>query len=184
MRKSLFRKDIEDDGKLKLEAYYNKEVEYYSSLNAHWFNSKNEKDKLILTLSIAGIGLLATFYQDKISNYLSFSFFILSLVFFLICIFCGLSIFERNSIYLQSLIKENPNKEIEKKLKKLDKFFIYSFFLGLIFTILLSIIYIFSNKEKKNSELKNLIEEILELKDDLKEEKRDLDLIIKRNEII
>ena len=49
---------------LEKELENNKDVEYYSHLVNSWITTRMEKDKAILTLSTAGLGVLVSFFSN------------------------------------------------------------------------------------------------------------------------
>lgn len=83
------------DKKAELERLY--AVEFRSQSYASYYNTIMEKDKSILTLSVAGIGFLITILQitESISRY-QFAFFAIAAFFYLISIFCMITIFSKN----------------------------------------------------------------------------------------
>lgn len=146
---------------LKKELHNNKQVEYYASCINGWVTTRMEKDKSILTLSTAGIGVLVSFFSNiDTSNLLIYTLYILSILCFVIAILSALKIFDENSNYFMNIVKnENP-----KSISYLDKILYFSFIFGLVFTIILSLS-IMSNKKNETKEKVafNLLEDRINL---------------------
>lgn len=188
-------KEKQKESDLEIEAYYNKEVEYYSNLVNNWILIRIEQDKLLLGLSTGAIGLLITYFQDKILfNSISFYIFILANILFISSIIIGILIFRFNAFYIKDLIQEKPTKH-KKLLKNLDFYLIICFGFGVFFTILLSVL-INKNKliskeiepitqiEKNIKELKtNYEKNLLELNNQLKE-LSNIETIITKNKVL
>lgn len=178
MIKSPYREKVQKQKDLEQDAFYNKDVEYFSHLVNSWITTNMEKDKAILTLSTAGLGVLITFFNNISPNYdFALLFYILSLICFVISIISGLWIFSENANYCEAVISEKtPNNE--NLIGKLDNFLIYSFIIGLICAIILSFILIFSKelKEKSNisTENKSLEMKISSLKQDYENNLKEL----------
>jgi len=145
------KKELTQEEILEEELFNNKRVEFYSQATNAWFNTKMEKDKTLLALSTAGIGVLITFFNNiSMENNLSFCLYILSLLFFITAIASGILIFSENAYYCEYVINdENPKNE--NLLKILDKCLISFFSLGLLLSIILSLILI---SEKSNKKIK------------------------------
>lgn len=118
--------------------YENKEVAYYAATVDAWLQSKFEKDKQLLTLSVAAIGLLVTLATTVGSNsfYVAIVF-LIAISCFLVCLFSVLKIFDENTIYLEKIVSK---QEItQDKLIVLDNRANNSFILGIVFLILTGI---------------------------------------------
>ncbi|MUK39796.1 hypothetical protein GNP82_19885 [Aliivibrio fischeri] len=113
-------------------------IEFQSQSYASFYNTTMEKDKSILTLSVAGIGFLVTLLKltDKISYY-ELMFFILASLSFLISIYCIITIFGNNSDFIIDLVHKRDVTLKQYKLDTLDKMAIRSFYLGIIMSLLL-----------------------------------------------
>ncbi|WP_429070343.1 hypothetical protein [Aeromonas dhakensis] len=115
-------------------------VEYKSQAYASFYNTAMEKDKSILTLSVAGIGFLVTLLNlSKTIGYVNYTIFILAALCFLISIYCILSIFDKNADYMLDIAQDRDVTLKEYKLKKLDKRAIRTFYLAIILSISLGI---------------------------------------------
>ncbi len=115
-----------------------KEVQYYTSIVNAWFNTRLEKDKSLLTLSAAAIGLLITLLTtiganstDRVILYG------LAIISFIICLCAVIIIFQRNSDHLEKVAKKESTTD--PYLKLLDKIASYTFVLGIIFSMVIGI---------------------------------------------
>ncbi len=115
-----------------------KNIEFHSqSVNA-WYMSSLERDKSILTISSGGIGVMITLLTTTgINSYLTFSFFCLSIFFFLISILVIINVFGLNKKYITDVL--SGDNVDDTKINFLDKIAIISFILGIIFTIIIGI---------------------------------------------
>ena len=119
-------------------SYKEKDIAFYSATLNAWYTTKFERDKNILGLSSAGIGLLVTLATAiGIYSTCTASMYVLAVLSFLISIICILAIFSRNADHLEKLIKEKEDKS--DILNFLDKLSTGSFIFGIIFTLLLGI---------------------------------------------
>ncbi len=124
-----------------------KEIEYYASILQAWQNTRMELDKNILTLSSGAIGLLVTFINTfGVKTQCQIILYIISIGAFLIAIISSLIIFNNNAKYLEKIIQDHSYTN-DPILDFLDKMLIATFIIGIIGTILLSIISI-SNQKK------------------------------------
>lgn len=112
-----------------------KAAHYSASIQA-WFGTKMEKDKSLLTLASAGIGILvslgATSRIEKICYISAISFFIFT-------VFCALVVFEINAKLIESIILENKPEKVGKIAQILDYSLILSFLFGVIAFAMLGI---------------------------------------------
>jgi len=110
-----------------------------------------ELDKNILTLSSGAIGLLVTFINTfGVKTQCQIILYIISIGAFLIAIISSLIIFNNNAKYLEKIIQD-PLYTSDLILGFLDKMLIATFIIGIIGTILLSIISI--SNQKKGSQM-------------------------------
>lgn len=137
------KSQIEDDfaqlenEKIQIAKY----VEFNSQSYASFYNTKLEKDKSILTLSVAGLGFLITFtnFAEKLDSY-SYIVFLLAALAYLFCVFNVITIFEKNAIYLIEVTTDSDKaNELELQLRKHDKRAIYSFYFGILLSFMLGI---------------------------------------------
>ncbi|HAS6102441.1 TPA: hypothetical protein I7117_23685 [Vibrio vulnificus] len=128
----------------KNDGLSNKEVEQLSGIEfqsqsyASFYNTTLEKDKSILTLSVAGIGFLLTLLQfTKSISYYELCFFLIAAVSYLVAIYCVISIFGKNSTFIIELVNKRDVSVKQYQLDILDKTAIRSFYLAIVMTVLL-----------------------------------------------
>ena len=144
-----------DDKELK----QHKEIQYYASILQAWQSTNMELDKNILALSSGAIGLLVTFINIfGIKTQCEIILYILSIGAFLIAIISSLMIFKYNAKYLEKIIQHSDNKN-DPILGFLDKILVKAFVIGIIGTILLSIVSITNQKEGKKMSKKIVIQQ-------------------------
>lgn len=113
-------------------------IEFRSQSYASFYNTTLEKDKSILTLSVAGIGFLVTALSlSKSITSIHYALFIIASLLFLISIYCILTIFDKNADFIVDLVQKKDVKLKEEKLKKLDTWAIRTFYLAIIISTLL-----------------------------------------------
>ncbi|MDG3424718.1 hypothetical protein P5E72_24885, partial [Vibrio parahaemolyticus] len=90
-----------------------KYVEFNSQSYASFYNTKLEKDKSILTLSVAGLGFLITFTNvaEKLGAF-AYVAFLLAALAYLFCVFNVITIFEKNALYIIE-VTTDPDKASE-----------------------------------------------------------------------
>ncbi len=105
-----------------------------------WISNKMERDRSLLTLSSAAIGLLVTFlnFNDSLNN-CEVIFYAVAFLAFLICIGSVITIFSKNPDYLEKLVKEE-DVENDKFLGALDYAAVISFCVGVFSTTLIGVI--------------------------------------------
>jgi hypothetical protein len=119
--------------------YSDKEVAFYSATLSAWYTTKFEKDKHLLSLSSAAIGLLVTLATAIGTSTLCVAaMYALAVFSFLICVMAVLAIFDRNSQYLENLVKNVNDRD--PLLSFLDKLASSSFIFGIIFTLLVGLL--------------------------------------------
>ena len=122
------------------DCYKEKDVAFYSATVNAWYTTKFEKDKHLLSLSTAGVGLLVTLATTVGALTLcTAAMYFLAVFSFLVCILTVLSIFSRNADHLQRLIKEDEDEDKDPFLDLLDKSASTSFVFGIIFTLLVGL---------------------------------------------
>ena len=136
---------------LEKELENNKDVEFYSHLVNGWISTRMEKDKSILTLSTAGLGVLVAF-SDNISfnHYLSLFLYALALLCFIVAIGSGVWILSENADYCEAVINDETPKN-ENLIDCLDKFLMWSFISGLCISIALSFVLINEKDSKEEN---------------------------------
>tara|TARA_Y100001001_G_scaffold158769_1_gene178757 strand:+ start:504 stop:1070 length:567 start_codon:yes stop_codon:yes gene_type:complete len=130
--------------------YNEKDVAFYSATLSAWYTTKFEKDKHLLSLSTAAIGLLVTLVTTiGTSEVCTAAMYILAVLAFLICVLTILAIFDRNSKHLEDLVKETDDRD--QLLSTLDKVASSSFVLGIMFTLLVGLFSGIENHRKEES---------------------------------
>lgn len=135
-----------------------KQVEFYTQGVAAWFNSALEHDKSLLTLSVAGIGVLVSMMQTAIDSVCSLLLYIGAILAFMVCLVSVLMIFKRNKKHILDVF--NGQTTDDPLLDVLDSSASSSFFLAMLLSALLGIssaITTYSEKGKKmaNESAKN-----------------------------
>lgn len=116
-----------------------KAVEWYSVLANANVNTRFEKDRQLLTLASLAIGILVSFIKD-VTNYYLFGFWLFSSGCFLTTIILSLNIFQKNQYVLEDLIKGKNTDRLDTTLKTMDAFMYWSFILGVLSLLLLSLL--------------------------------------------
>lgn len=127
-----------------------KQVEFYSQGVAGWFNSALEHDKSLLTLSVAGIGVLISLMQTAIDSVCSLLLYAGAILAFMVCLVSVLMIFKRNKKHIVDVF--NGQTADDPLLDVLDSSASFSFFVAMLLSALLGIssaITIYSEKGKK-----------------------------------
>jgi len=115
-------------------------VEFKSQSYASFYNTSMEKDKSILTLSVAGIGFLVTLLNfTKNVSILEYSIFLVASLSFLVSIYCVITLFGRNADFIIDLTKDRDVTLKEHNLRQLDKWAIKSFYLGIVASLVLGV---------------------------------------------
>lgn len=110
-----------------------KEVEFYSQGLAAWFNSALEHDKSLLTLSVAGIGVLVSMMGDLIVSSITLHLYIGAIIAFLVCIIVVLIIFEKNKDHIIKVInRDSDRSKSDFSLSIISKCASIAFFTGMI----------------------------------------------------
>lgn len=116
-----------------------KDIEYYAAQVNAWFQSSLERDRSLLALSTAGIGVLIVLLtRDGTRTPVEAVLFILALIAFTLCALVILAIFSKNQAHLEAEIHRNANS-VEGHLKILDKTALCSFGAGLSLSLVIGI---------------------------------------------
>ncbi|NOJ22153.1 hypothetical protein [Vibrio coralliilyticus] len=115
-------------------------VEYKSQSYASFFNTSMEKDKSILTLSVAGVGFALTLLKlaDSIQIY-DIAIFISASLCFLGSIYSVVTMFGKNADFIVDLTTDKDVTLKQDELKRLDKKAIRFFYVGIVLTIILGL---------------------------------------------
>ncbi len=115
-----------------------KEIAFYTATVTAWYTTKFEKDKYLLTLSSAGIGLLVTLVTTVgLKTPYTALMYALAVVSFLVCILVILAIFDRNAKHLENIIQKDEEKD--PALRAYDKIASFSFVFGIVFILLVGV---------------------------------------------
>lgn len=118
-----------------------KGVAYYSALVNAWITTRMEKDRQLLTLSSAGIGLIIIF-QPKLNSVFEFNIWLLAGICFLFSIALLLSVFTDNGDLIEAEINQTKSilkDKLDKRISLKTKISGWLFILGAI--LALSILY-------------------------------------------
>ena len=126
-----FESDNSNDTYKSIRTEEEKKIHYYSAIINGWINTKFERDRSLLTLSTGGIGLLITLLTTVgvVSLYQKILYSV-SLILFLVCVICVITIYGRNAKYLARVVKGDDTQD--EILKCLDKLAFWSFLLAII----------------------------------------------------
>tara|TARA_R110000751_G_scaffold199947_1_gene304729 strand:- start:640 stop:1287 length:648 start_codon:yes stop_codon:yes gene_type:complete len=115
-------------------------IEFQSQSYSSFYNTTMEKDKSILTLSVAGMGFLLTLLQlAKNISYFEFTFFLIAALGYLVAIYSVISIFGKNSNFIIELVNKRDTSVKQYQLDILDKTAIRSFYLAIVMTVVLGV---------------------------------------------
>lgn len=115
-----------------------KDIAYYSAILNARISTNMERDKAILTLSSAGIGLIVTLLTTVgVSNLLNAFLLASAIIAFLAAIWFAIIIFEFNGDYLDAdLDEDEPRRRLEqRRLRKIDRCIKWSFVVGALLLI-------------------------------------------------
>jgi len=116
-----------------------KEVAYYAALVNAWIQTKMDRDKLLVTLSSGGIGLLVTLLSAvKIKHYWELLLYAAAVICFLVTIMACMFIFKRNSSHIEDVLCKNATQDYV--LSRLDRISSYFFILGIVFSLAIGFI--------------------------------------------
>lgn len=116
---------------------HSKEVEFYSQSVAGWLNSALERDKSLLTLSSAGIGVLVSMMQTAIDSVCSLLLYVTAVIAFMISLISVLMIFTRNKKHILDVLNGQPDGD--DFLNILDSTANFSFFIAMLLSAMLGI---------------------------------------------
>lgn len=138
----------------ELRHHYDKMTQFYSACVTAWYSTSFELDKSILTLSAAGIGLLIGLVSSKgVSSIESLLMYLLALLFFTVSLLVVLLILKLNRNHISDIIQEKANES--KNLANFDTIAVGSFALGVLFSVLLGIVFCVNSYEERQNEMTN-----------------------------
>ncbi|MBL1259460.1 MAG: hypothetical protein COB33_003925 [Thiotrichaceae bacterium] len=129
----------EEAEKRALRELEGKNIANYSVLLGAWVQTKMERDKTLITLSAAAIGLLVTILTTVgVKSIWEIPFFAIAVASFLVTIWSSLAIYQLNSQHLENAIKGTSEKD--PRLEKYDKHSIRAFIVGSVAALIIGII--------------------------------------------
>jgi hypothetical protein len=116
-----------------------------------WINTRIERDKQLLTLSVTAIGVLVTLLRTiGVSNFTQLLLFSFALLSFLITVISIIYILDRNALHIEKILNENQTQD--GILMIVDKIAGFSFSIGIILVVIIGINSAILNlSEKKTS---------------------------------
>ena len=121
-----------------------KELIYYEQLVRAWIDTRFEFDRQLIWLSAGGLGfVLSLMASKKISGTLEELISIVAALFFLVSVVTMTLVFRMNAEYIRNLVREDESSGTgcwKLVLKVGDLLAVGSFFMGILFASLLSLI--------------------------------------------
>ena len=115
-----------------------KDADFRSVVRSAWVETKMERDRTIVTISVGAIGLLVTLLTTVgIKTPWTAWLYMGALAGFALAATCSIIIFDRNSAYLEKVLQGSTSKS--KLLGSLDRIMLLFFGLGVILTILIGV---------------------------------------------
>ena len=115
-----------------------KNIAHYSILLSAWIETKMERDKTLVTLSAAAIGLLVTILTTVgAKHFWEIPLFAFAVISFLVTIWSSLTIYQLNSEHLEEAIRGSSVKD--PRLEKYDKRSVRAFIIGSVATLLIGV---------------------------------------------
>jgi hypothetical protein len=132
-----------------------KNIAHYSVLLGAWIETRMERDKTLVTLSAAAIGLLVTILTTVgVNRFWEIPLFAVAVLSFIASIWSSLTIYQLNSQHLEAAIKGSSEKD--PRLEKYDKLSMRTFIVGAVAALLIGISsashQLMSEKEKAMSD--------------------------------
>ena len=129
----------EEAEKRALRELEGKNIAHYSVLLGAWIQTKMERDKTLVTLSAAAIGLLVTILTTVgVKSFWEVPFFAVAVVSFLVTIWSSLAIYQLNSKHLEDAIRGSSEKD--PRLEKYDKRSIRAFIVGSLAALIIGLL--------------------------------------------
>lgn len=129
----------EEAEKRALRELEGKNIAHYSVLLGAWIQTKMERDKTLVTLSAAAIGLLVTILSTVgVKSIWEVPLFAVAVISFLVTIWSSLVIYQLNSQHLEDAISGSSEKD--PRLEKYDKRSIRAFIVGAISALIIGIL--------------------------------------------
>ncbi len=144
----------DDRQKRLLKELEGKNIAHYSVLLGAWIQTKMERDKTLVTLSSAAIGLLITVLTTVgVQSIYEIVLFIISIVAFIITIWSALVIYQLNSKHLEDALR--GSSESDPNLEKYDKLSIRAFISGTVFALLVGTVSAYNKITLKEERMGN-----------------------------
>lgn len=129
----------EEAEKRVLRELEGKNIAHYSVLLGAWIQTKMERDKTLVKLSAAAIGLLVTILTTVgVESIWEIPFFVIAVASFTVTIWSSLVIYQLNSQHLEDAIKGSSGKD--PKLEKYDRRSISAFTVGTLSALIIGIL--------------------------------------------
>lgn len=129
----------EESGRRDLRVSEGKEIAYYTIVASAWIETRMERDKTLVTLSAAAIGLLVTLLTTVgARSFLEVALFVCAALAFIVTLTVTLRIFARNSDHLEAIAQGKSGGD--PTLEKYDKFAVRSFLFGVVIFFLIGLL--------------------------------------------
>lgn len=110
----------EDREKRLLKELEGKNVAHYGTMLSAWIRTKMERDKVLLTLSVGGIGLLVTIFSTVgVKHWWEILLYVIAVIFFVTTITVCILIYDRNSKHIEDILRGKATRD--HVLKRYDK---------------------------------------------------------------
>jgi len=130
-------------------------VAWYATLLSAFVSSRREKDKSLLALSTAGIGLLITLATTVGIPSVSIAvLYALALAAFLTAILAAIRVFDLDAKHVESLLRETRDQAPAEALRAADRFLFRSFLVGVVLSIAIGAGYALKSAEHPTEESK------------------------------
>lgn len=130
--------DVETMKSLDKEEFEAKDKAFYSAMVGAWLNTKLERDKQLLGLSVTAIGLLVTLLRTVgVSSFSQTILFGFALFSFLITVISAIYILDKNATHIEEMLRESEEESIA--LMILDKVVGISFVIGMVLIVMIGI---------------------------------------------
>jgi hypothetical protein len=135
----LLSESKEEAEKRHLRELEGKNISHYSVLLQAWIDTRMERDKTLVTLSAAGIGLLVTILTTVGVPYLWVTIlYAFSFIGFLVTIWTSLQIYQRNSVHIENELRGKSEKD--HMLETFDRLSLKAFLTASIFAISIGLV--------------------------------------------
>jgi uncharacterized membrane protein YiaA len=123
---------------LNKEDYEAKDKAFYGAMISAWLNTRLERDKQLLGLSVTAIGLLVTLLRTVgVSNLTQRTLFVFALIAFLVTVISVISILGENAAHIEKMLSGSETES--NSLTRLDKVAGISFVVGMVLIFIIGI---------------------------------------------